>query len=86
MAIRQKDKTVTKHPTSQVVTDALAKLSAQKKIQQKVIASKKATIVKKTQDYTISGTLQDTEGNPMADVIISDGYTCVKTDSLGHYP
>lgn len=37
------------------------------------------------QDYRISGTLRDTAGNAMANVIVSDGYTCVKTDSLGRY-
>lgn len=36
-------------------------------------------------DYTITGTLRDTEGNGVADVIVSDGYNCVKTDSLGRY-
>ena len=45
---------------------------------------KKKTAFKKI-DYTISGTLRDTDGNGVADVIVSDGYTCVKTDSLGKY-
>lgn len=45
---------------------------------------KKKTVFKKI-DYTISGTLRDTDGNGVADVIVSDGYTCVKTDSLGKY-
>ena len=44
---------------------------------------KKKPIVKI--DYTITGTLRDTEGNGVADVIVSDGYNCVKTDSLGRY-
>ncbi len=44
---------------------------------------KKKPVVK--QDYRITGTLRDTEGNGMADVIVSDGYKCVKTDSLGRY-
>ena len=45
---------------------------------------KKKPVFKKI-DYTISGTLRDTDGNGVADVIVSDGYTCVKTDSLGKY-
>ncbi len=45
---------------------------------------KKDSVVKKM-DYTISGTLRDTLGNAVAGVIVSDGYTCVKTDSLGRY-
>ncbi len=44
---------------------------------------KKKPVVKP--DYRISGTLRDTEGNAVTDVIVSDGYTCVKTDSLGRY-
>ena len=45
---------------------------------------KKKPVFKKI-DYTISGTLRDIDGNGVADVIVSDGYTCVKTDSLGKY-
>ena len=45
---------------------------------------KKKPVVKKM-DFRISGTLTDTDGNPVADVIVSDGYNCVKTDSLGRY-
>lgn len=37
------------------------------------------------QDFNISGTLRDTEGKGVAGVIVSDGYHCVKTDSLGRY-
>ena len=37
------------------------------------------------QDFNISGTLRDTEGKGVAGVIVSDGYNCVKTDSLGRY-
>ena len=44
---------------------------------------KKKPVIK--QDFTISGTLRDTEGHGVADVIVSDGYNCVKTDSLGRY-
>jgi len=36
-------------------------------------------------DFNISGTLRDTEGRGVAGVIVSDGYHCVKTDSLGRY-
>ena len=65
-------------------------------IAQKAVASNKPkpqpqdTIAKRTPlpqkpNYNISGTLRDTEGTGMAGVIVSDGYTCVKTDSLGRY-
>ena len=53
------------------------------KPQAKKTPKKKAVVKKK--DYTISGTLRDTEGNAMAGVVVSDGYNCVKTDSLGRY-
>ena len=33
----------------------------------------------------ISGTLLDTDGKGVAGVIVSDGYNCVQTDSLGRY-
>ena len=46
---------------------------------------KKAKPIVKKIDYNISGILTDEEGNGVADVIVSDGYTCVKTDSTGHY-
>ena len=45
---------------------------------------KKKKTVKKM-DFNISGTLRDTEGKGVANVIVSDGYKCVKTDSLGRY-
>ena len=34
---------------------------------------------------TIHGELTDEEGKPMEGVVVSDGFTCVKTDSIGHY-
>ena len=37
------------------------------------------------QDFNISGTLLDTDGKGVAGVIVSDGYNCVQTDSLGRY-
>ena len=33
----------------------------------------------------ISGTITDTEGNPMTDVCVSNGIVCMLTDSLGKY-
>lgn len=33
----------------------------------------------------ISGTITDTEGNPIADVCVSNGIVCMLTDSLGKY-
>lgn len=47
--------------------------------------TKKVKPVVKKKDYNITGTLRDTEGKGVADVIVSDGYNCVKTDSLGRY-
>ena len=85
MAFQQKDKTVaTQHPTSQAVAKAIIELADQEQAKQKAVAQKQAEEEKKI-DYTTSGTLRDTEGQAMADVIVSDGYTCVKTDSMGHY-
>ena len=57
---------------------------AKEKPQPKDTIKKVKPVVRKT-DYTISGTLTDEEGNGVADVIVSDGYTCVKTDSTGRY-
>ena len=57
---------------------------AKEKPQPKDTIKKARPVVRKT-DYTISGTLTDEEGNGVADVIVSDGYTCVKTDSTGRY-
>ena len=33
----------------------------------------------------VCGTLTDSNGTPVANVVVSDGYTCVLTDSAGHY-
>ena len=55
---------------------------------------KKITVAKDTikkikpvikQDFNIIGTLRYTDGKGVANVIVSDGYNCVKTDSLGRY-
>jgi len=54
-----------------------------KPIQQVDTVKKQKPVVK--MDFNISGILRDTEGNGVADVIVSDGYKCVKTDSLGRY-
>lgn len=35
--------------------------------------------------YTISGTISDSDANPIAGVVVSDGINCVKTDSQGKY-
>lgn len=42
-----------------------------------------ATAVKQQADIT--GTLRDTDGNPVAGVTVSNGIECVLTDSLGRY-
>jgi len=72
------------HPTAEAIAQEATRLASLYKVPQQKPQAKKPIPVKKI-DYTISGTLRDTEGNPMADVIVSDGYTCVKTDSLGRY-
>ena len=61
------------------------KTITQKPKPQAVDTVKKVKPTVKKMDFNISGTLTDTDGNGVADVIVSDGYTCVKTDSLGHY-
>ena len=61
------------------------KTITQKPKPQAVDTIKKVKPTVKKMDFNISGTLTDTDGNGVADVIVSDGYTCVKTDSLGHY-
>lgn len=37
------------------------------------------------QENTVSGKVLDLAGNPLADVVVSDGLTCVKTSSDGSY-
>lgn len=54
------------------------KATPKKNTQKKTAAPQKA-------DYTVSGILRDEEGMPVGDVIVSDGYTCVKTDASGRY-
>lgn len=66
-----------------LVQKPVFKTRTQQKPAADTIRKAKPTI-RKT-DFTISGTLRDTEGNPVADVIVSDGYSCVKTDSAGQY-
>ena len=87
MAVRhQNDDAAIQHPDAQTVAKAVAQYAANLKAQQKTLVKKTnpATPIKEI-DFNISGTLKDTEDKPMADVIVSDGYTCVKTDSLGQY-
>ena len=83
MALNQKKEETLQHPNGQLVAQTISNLSPKAKLQKPQAAPKKAPV--KKIDYTISGTLLDTAGNPMADVTVSDGYSCVKTDSLGHY-
>ncbi len=86
MAVRhQKKDAAIQHPNAQAVAKAIAQYHAQQKPQQKPQVKKVKPAPIKKMDFNISGTLKDTEGNPMAGVIVSDGYTCVKTDSLGRY-
>ena len=62
--------------------------TAQKNQQRKAAPKKKAenkTAAPTKTDYTVDGILRDEEGRPVGDVIVSDGYTCVKTDASGRY-
>ncbi|MBO4525505.1 MAG: hypothetical protein J5692_02795, partial [Bacteroidales bacterium] len=36
-------------------------------------------------NWTVNGTVKGDDGKPIADVVVSDGLTCVKTDSKGYY-
>lgn len=83
MAVRQNKPTSLQHPNGQSVANAIAGFAAHAN-QQKIQPIKKTTPTKKM-DFRVSGTLLDTEGQPVADVVVSDGYNCVKTDSLGRY-
>ncbi len=83
MAVQHKQDAAVQHPDAQEVAKAISQYASSHHPTSKPQV-KKAEPIKKT-DYTISGTLQDAKGNPIGDVIVSDGYTCVKTDSLGHY-
>lgn len=50
-----------------------------------VVSVKKDTAKVVKPDYKIEGTLTDQHGKGVAGVIVSDGYQCVLTDSLGRY-
>lgn len=65
-------------PTAVKASDTRKKKSVAKDTIKKV-----KPVVK--QDFNIIGTLRDTDGKGVANVIVSDGYNCVKTDSLGRY-
>lgn len=36
-------------------------------------------------NWTVNGTVKGDDGNPIVGVVVSDGLTCVKTDSKGYY-
>lgn len=79
----RQQQTAMQHPDGQAVAQTIAHLYKPKPQQKKAVAKKKATPT--PPDYHIWGTVCDTTGTPLPDVIVSDGYQCVKTDSLGHY-
>lgn len=39
----------------------------------------------KKADPTVEGYIKDNEGKPIANVVVSDSYSCTLTDSIGHY-
>ena len=55
------------------------------KKQTKKVAKKAAKASKDTTNYTITGLLTDEQGHGMEGVVVSDGYTCTLTDTMGHY-
>lgn len=79
LATRQHGDAVTKNEKPRVKT---------KKVQPKKPTVKKPTAKQDsvvTPDLTVRGTVRDTEGKPMEDVVISDGYSCTKTNANGLY-
>ena len=36
-------------------------------------------------EWTVSGTVKGNDGNPIADVVVSDGISCTRTDAQGNY-
>lgn len=86
MAIQKKEEASLSLQMSNVGRE-IARLASQQDSasQKKKKVVKKSAVPRKKTDYTISGTLRDTSGEGLADVTVSDGYTCVKTDAKGHY-
>lgn len=71
------------HPAAHEVAKAIAGLHGKARPQQpkpkrKAPARKKPLII-------ITGTVRDTAGIPLPDVVVSDGYSCTKTDTAGQY-
>ncbi len=62
----------------------IARLASRQKATPQRKKEVKTAPPKKT-DYSVNGTVRDENGMPLADVIVSDGYTCVKTDNSGNY-
>ena len=48
-----------------------------------IVTCPTATINARTME--VKGTVTDTQGRPLLGIVISDGYSCVQTDSKGHY-
>lgn len=74
--------------TSQSVLKQVAKQVEQKKAEQKKVEPKKVQAKADTlapPDPTVRGVIKDTEGKPMEGVVVSDGFTCTKTNSNGLY-
>lgn len=86
MAFSHHGRVETKHPDAQSMGKAITQILAgsQRKKNAKASDKKPAATSKKT-DYAISGIVRDTTGMPMPEVVISDGFTCAKTDSAGRY-
>ena len=62
----------------QQVMGRVAQLAARQR------AMRRADSVQKT-DYTVTGTLTDTEGHPVPGVTVSDGYTCTQSGADGRF-
>ncbi len=59
--------------------------AATRQAQADTTATRRDTTVIAVPDTVITGTLADDRGQGFARVVVSDGYTCTLTDSMGHY-
>ncbi len=66
---------------------ALQRLVGRWTAQPPMAKTKRDTVRQATQqpDTSLVGTLSDEQGQPMARIVVSDGYTCTLTDTMGRY-
>lgn len=80
LATRQRRNAVTQAKKPQVETK---KAQPAKKAEAKKTAVKQDTVA--APDLTVRGVVRDTEGTPMEGVVISDGFSCTRTNNNGLY-